>query len=563
MKKLHSRRRDLFPEFWPVFLFLLAFAASVVTTFYVSKNILDSDASSELVLSHYLAHSKDLILSKDWSYSTELRVLNTQLIYSTLFHFFSDWSFVRFCSAMCMQVILLISCGYLLYEAGFSKKVFFLSGSLLLLPVSVTYGRIVLYHCYYIPHLALSFFLLGLTLGFTKPIDRNSWKFWFRLVLLIVFSFVGGLGGVRQLMVTHAPLLLCIVACCFLEDAKEADKRKSSLFSPARLPLVTAALASTMASFIGLKVNTGILAEHYKFQHQSEFLLGLLPASELKEVFYGFFHNFGFREEIPMLSLMGILSIGGIFAGSYCVYLSIRRFLAHAENRDIRKNLMCLFSLSVTLVTLVLLVISGEYGNYHYALYLVFSLPWAALLLASELEELPQELNFFRAGKLLPILAAVLLLANGFVNVLFFNGNEKFDQTYEGLHFRNMHIKDELSGAVNFVAENGYDIGFATFWNSNIVSEITDGRIRMVNVCLIPQLDCIIYDNWLTFASYQEQPAEKPFMMMEVSEFEDFARTEAYENCTLVYRDEHYCVFDILDQALNRHILNTDLSKIS
>ena len=178
------------------------------------------------------------------------------------------------------------------------------------------------------PHLTLSFFLLGLTLGFAKTGIRKSWRTYCRIALLIIFSFIGGLGGVRQLMITHAPLLLCIVAQCFLEDSRSADRSKSSFLSPANLPLVTAALGGALFSFIGLKVNTGILAEHYLFQHQTEFLIGLLPASELPNVAYGFFHNFGFRQEHPLLSVMGIASVGGIFAGGYSIFLAVRKFLA-------------------------------------------------------------------------------------------------------------------------------------------------------------------------------------------------------------------------------------------
>lgn len=563
MKNRLSCPKNRLLQWWPAILFLLCFIASAVTTYYVTKNILDSDASSEMVLSHYLAHSPDFILSKDWFYSTELRVLNTQLVYGTMFRFFSDWSFVRFCSAMIMQVLLLSSCGYLLHEAGFGKKAFFLSGSLLLLPVSVAYGRIVLYHCYYMPHITLSFFLLGLTLGFGKQVSRKAWQTYLRLALLILFSFIGGLGGVRQLMITHAPVLLCIVALCFLEDGKEADKSKSSFLASRNLPLVLAVLAGTLFSFLGLKVNTDILSQQYHFSQQSAFAIGLLPVAELQKVTYSFFHHFGFRQGNQLLSLMGILSAGGIFAGGYCIYLSFRWLLAHGNGQDIRKSLIRTLFLSVAFITLVLFVITGRDNNYHYTLYLIFILPWAILLLGAELEELPREVHILRAQKLLALLTVIILLANSLANILFFHGNKKFDQVYEGLLYQDMDDCQSLSGAAAFVADNGYDLGFATFWNSNIVTEITDGRVRMVNVCLIPTMDCIIFDNWLNFFSYREQPAAKPFMMMAASEFDDFAATEAYENCVLVYQDEHYYVFDILDQTLNRDILNTDLSKVA
>ena len=46
--------------------------------------LLDSDMSSEMILGQLLARNNG-ILSDQWYYSTELRVLNTQLIYALFF----------------------------------------------------------------------------------------------------------------------------------------------------------------------------------------------------------------------------------------------------------------------------------------------------------------------------------------------------------------------------------------------------------------------------------------------------------------------------------------------
>lgn len=48
------------------------------------SNVLDSDMSSEMVLANQLAEEGG-ILSHQWYYSTELRVLSTQLVFAPLF----------------------------------------------------------------------------------------------------------------------------------------------------------------------------------------------------------------------------------------------------------------------------------------------------------------------------------------------------------------------------------------------------------------------------------------------------------------------------------------------
>ena len=54
----------------------------------------DSDISSEMLLAEIL-NGEHALVSKNWYYSTELRVLNIQLLYSFFFHLFGDWTMVR------------------------------------------------------------------------------------------------------------------------------------------------------------------------------------------------------------------------------------------------------------------------------------------------------------------------------------------------------------------------------------------------------------------------------------------------------------------------------------
>ena len=57
-------------------------------------NIINSDMSSEMVLAKQLAEEGKWMLSDNWYYSTELRVVNTQLISAFIFRFTDNWQLV-------------------------------------------------------------------------------------------------------------------------------------------------------------------------------------------------------------------------------------------------------------------------------------------------------------------------------------------------------------------------------------------------------------------------------------------------------------------------------------
>ena len=541
-KRLPSRN---YVNLIPQGLFLLSILLSVVTTYYVTGHYIDSDASSELVLAKHLAETGQ-ILSQDWYYSTELRVLNTQLVYAPLFLIFEDWHMVRFVGALILQGIMILSYYFLLHEAGVSRRFFYLSASLLLLPVSVAYGRIVLYHCFYIPHIALSFFLVGLTLGFAQKISWRSWKPWLRLFLLLLFSFIGGLGGIRQLMITHAPLVLCIFTICFLEDLHSPDQQSSTFLSPNRRFLIATSLFSTLFSFIGGKVNSDILSKYYSFQNQSNKTLNLLEAEQIDDILYGFLHQFGYREHISMLSAIGILSLAGLFVAGYCIYVSIHN-LKHADkSNNICTSVLRIFFFFYAIIMIVVFVlITDPKDPYLHPLYLTFCISWASPMLILHLEDVPKQMHFLNVKKLFPLFAAIILVVNGFANVAYFGGCKTFEQPYEGLSFKEPDKVNSMLSVASYLQENQYSIGHATFWNANVLTEMTDGDVHMIHVSFDADSGNIWYRNWLTSQYLREEDNSKPFVLMQQSQKEAFESSDSFRFCSIAYEDENYCVYDI------------------
>ena len=85
-------------------------------------NILDSDMSGELLLGKIM-NEKNCFLTDSWFYSTEIRILNIQLIFKLVFSFFSDWHVVRCVSGILWIVMVLCSFYYLLCQME-CKKLF-------------------------------------------------------------------------------------------------------------------------------------------------------------------------------------------------------------------------------------------------------------------------------------------------------------------------------------------------------------------------------------------------------------------------------------------------------
>ena len=81
--------------------FIVAFVSLCIFMKFNIVSWLDSDDSSELILSKLLADENRLITDK-WYYSTELRVLNTQILYAFFFHVTQNWLMVRLLSFVCL-----------------------------------------------------------------------------------------------------------------------------------------------------------------------------------------------------------------------------------------------------------------------------------------------------------------------------------------------------------------------------------------------------------------------------------------------------------------------------
>ena len=102
---------------------------------------------------------------------------------------------------------------------------------------------------------------------------------------------------------------------------------------------------------------------------------------------------------------------------------------------------------------------------------------------------------------------------------------------------------------------NGYKIGYASYWNANVVTEVTDGTVHMIGVTIYTDPEgCIKYYDFLTSLWLREVPNEKPFLL--IDHYEALPENMV-PYCVQVYADACYSVYDITDLETFRELLNS------
>ena len=180
---------------------LLCFA---LTAYYLIAGygaFLDADMSSELALAQHLAQEGALV-SPGWHYSTEIRLLSTQLVYTPLMALFpGNWRLVRTLGCLIL-LALLAGAAYLAGRmCGAARAYAGLFAGLIVCPVSPLYAQNMVIGAYYVPHAALTLLTLALFAGFIRGKRRRLCA-----ALLAALALGMGMSSVRYLLCALIPL---------------------------------------------------------------------------------------------------------------------------------------------------------------------------------------------------------------------------------------------------------------------------------------------------------------------------------------------------------------------
>jgi hypothetical protein len=332
---------------------------------------------------------------------------------------------------------------------------------LLVLPTSQDYWSIVVFGGYYAFFIIQLFCALGLFLNLAGK-RRRGRRAGSVFALFVLLSFLLGVQGVRGVLCVTIPLLL---ACAWAY--REGPEEKPLLFPGA---------CGFFAGAAGFVVNH-LLHFVYSFHAFVNTLTDDLYAnlfSKLGQSLVCLAGFFGFSAGSPLFSAAGILSVSSIFFTALFCLKTVR--FARAKNAASAgagsvgargagvapERFVALFFLASALCNIFVFIVAGENVEARY--FIPFMALYAPLLAV-----------FFGRRARPPAKNAVAVILGV---TLFF-----FAQSF--LNFQSLaqsRGNENRKGYIDYLLENRLDFGFATFWNANITTELSNGRIEVAGL---------------------------------------------------------------------------------
>ncbi len=492
---------------------LILLGVMIASIIYIKNHMylrLNSDDSSELMLAKLLA-SENSLLTKSWYYSTELKVLNTNLIYPLIFKLTDNFLTVRIVSYLIMWAILL-AVYLLLCKALNIKRNATISASLLFVAFSDQYYGYVLSTSHYWPFIVITFLNIILLEVYLKK-KKNIY-----LILSAILALLAGLGGPRQMIVSYLPLFAASFIDLLLNKKKDYSFIKYTLFT-------------LISCGIGYIINSKILSQIYTFKSYSSiginknFLLHPLKhiLANLFYCFRGLLHVFGvLTDRITVLSVvMAIVGAVWIFLTFYALYFSIK-------HKDKVSPALYRLSLSIFVAYVIFLLIyiftSMAYADRYLLPISVLSIPLIALFLQEV------ELKHFKANCYLIFVVLVLIQGGAYL--------------YE---FKDLDGNSDTRKILSFLNENDYQNGYATFWNGNIYTELSNGAVNIWVWCddHIERVNDINTTNkWLQYKSHDNTtPQGKVFILLSLQEYQDTIFKDELDKEDPIYLSDEHIVF--------------------
>ena len=311
-------------------------------------NFINSDDSSELVYARLLAH-EGKIISSTWKGSTEIEILNNQLVYSLLFHFTSNFQVVRIVGQMILSGIFL-GCYYFCLRGIDSKKAltrFWKSAFLLLIPISKAWLFLSM-KAYYIPAVSVCFITLGLLFRLYRA-EKIDKKRWILIVGGCVLAFVSSLEGLRHLELTYVPLLIAFFWVWW--NRQESGKWNNILDIPRGF---FTTVLWIMAAFGGYFINIFMLSKKYMYDTERAMKFPeIFTAENFQNIFNAILTVTGYAGEKDLVSLGGICNALAIVLACVIIYVLVR-LAVKMRMQEQREQLLYAFVISTFGISLFL-----------------------------------------------------------------------------------------------------------------------------------------------------------------------------------------------------------------
>ena len=462
---------------------LLWIGMVAITTILWSDNRISSDWSAEIILAKEMLREGKLVVS-DWHYSTEIRILYTQLFAIPMFFLFHSWDVIRAAQGCLLHLVLLLAYCFCMKPTKISDKWVYLSSIFLFIPFSYTYIDIVHMGQSYQPHMILCFLIIGMYL---RLLEKRSG---INMAGIIVLSFLCGLSGIRYLQILFLPLILAAIWVYYRS-----------------INGVMWAVCSMAFTAIGYCINEKLLHKWFYFGSYSGVKFAEFQEKNFLELLADkigdWFLLFGYAGGEKVMSVAGVCNMLVIISVVILAYISYTVVRQQKKEDTKIRFVTVLFVSSLLVNTFVFLVLDNYYTTRYYIL--VFF--WLPALLAIYLE-CGQQNKRIRYGICILLLGCLCLIGANTLNTLAQN-----DQN------------EDRKKVADFLEENQLTYGYATFWNADVITELTDGEVEVAAISGCEPFT--VYD-WLMPERYLQRDILKNmegnqlFILLTWEEYEEY-----------------------------------------
>ncbi|MBQ7487763.1 MAG: hypothetical protein IJT77_09760 [Clostridia bacterium] len=511
-----------------VLVFILCFSLTVGTYARYGQFNLDSDMSSDMVLADLL-NEEGRIVTTNYYYSGELNILSPIMIFQVALRLFPSWHVARTVSIGFMILLMSAALIYLGTGAGVSIPTCILAASALMMPVSKYQAFTLIYGSFYMIWATLAFYELGLILRMKRKRPLEP-------ILLALYGIVGSLSGVRMLMICAAPVAVACVLNFYVE-ARKAKSLREALAVPA-FPTLVGSLICVVSNVAGYLISTNVLANIYHFKEFGDTAIKKLENGMLTEQIRAVMEFFGYRAESLLLSTEGLYSLFVValpVLGIICIILLLR-MRQNAEER-----LLTIYVLIALIMGMIINVLVSFDANDTYfigysvsyympaVLLLVFSIFW----FLDRFECSPYLL------RVLPMLLSVCLFVLGF-NIY----KDQEMNTYD----------DEMTVIADTILNEGCTEGYATYWLSNVLTEVSDGKL---NVYMVEDWESGRIGDWLQRLDHlTTEPQGRIFAIFSEDDFNNERPGCDYDHLIYSSPKAYICVYEDVNEF---HELRGDL----
>jgi len=521
---------------------VLAFMVLVILNIVWGENWIDSDMAAEMIFSKLLTEEGNLIATENWYYSTEFRVLYTQLVMAPLHYIFDDWHVIRVITNIIFYMLMLGSFFFVCRPLKLKRHRVLMCSLALLVPVSEAVMTHLQMGNTYMSHVILCFVTFGLYLRLCdRNIREKKGSFAVFAVIYAVICVVLGISGVRYLLDVLVPLMLTAMVFVMRSGGFKALREEPckesliGLFKAEQAKYFTVSVAGMVCGGIGYLINALFISKRYQFQtydttnfiqiHEGVFWERVQNAlGELLQMF-GYIENRAFLSLRGFITILAFVMIG-VLGFCWCKAFQYSKVqstaLVEPAEQNHRRFTVMFAGVSLALHLFVFIFTTSTMVDRYFIpiaifflLVLVIYMEWEALL-------------FDRIAVCL-ILGGSLALA-GVKTYYSFISNDKNEARYE---------------MADFLVDEGYTFGYASYWNSNIMTEVSDGELEMANLWSLETLGDF---KWSSKVSSYEPKEGKIFLIAAKDEVQMLEPYTMLEHQDVIYENESFIVLHFESQ---------------